>query len=119
MNVKTINFINALVLIGAGIYGYFVIPPVDAAKGQSITALIPAFAGLLLLILGLLWNKNPKVVAHVAVVIVLLLFIVCIRKFLAGTGWDDKRTVFLVCTIATGLSLLAFVNSFIQARVKK
>ncbi len=69
MKATTMNNVNAVVLILAGLYGYF---GVAAADGHhSPTALIPTAFGVLLIILGLFWAKSPKVISHTVVVLTL------------------------------------------------
>jgi len=116
MKPVTINALNALVLIAAGLYGYF---GVAAADGHhSPTALIPAAFGLLFIILGLFWAKAPKVVSHIVVVLTLVLLVMCIMRFVKVDGWNEKKYIFLACILSNAIALIVFIKSFIDARRK-
>ncbi len=113
MNPLTINYLNGFVLIAAGLYGYFTILP------QSPTALIPAFAGIIFVILGLLWKKSPKVVAHIAVVLALIMFAMCIWRFTKIDVWNAPKYIFTICIASNLLALIVFIKSFVNARKEK
>lgn len=110
MKPLSINYLNGLVLIVAGLYGYFTIQP------QSMTALIPTFAGVIFVILGLFWNKSPKVVAHIAVTLALIMFGMCLWRFTKIDVWNAPKYIFTICIISNLLALIVFVKSFIDAR---
>ncbi len=109
-----VNLINALVLIVAGLYGYFGVA--TASGTASPTALIPAAFGVVFIVLGLFWEKAPKVVSHVVVVLTLLLLVVCISRFVKIDAWDAKKYIFLACILSNGIALTVFIKSFIDAR---
>jgi hypothetical protein len=114
MKPVTVNAMNATILIISGLYGYF---GVTTASGEHApTALIPAAFGLVLVILGLFWNKAPKVVSHVVVVLTLVLFIMCAMRLAKVEGWGPKATIFLICTLSNLIALIVFIKSFIDAR---
>ncbi len=117
MKPVTINLFNGLLLIAAGLYGYFGIKGSDGTA--SITALIPAAFGLLLIILGLFWNKSPKVVSHIVVVLTLVLLIMVINRLMKVDTWEAKKYIFLICTVSNAVALVVFIRSFIVARIKK
>lgn len=110
MKPLTINYLNGLVLIIAGLYGYLSIVP------QSMTALIPTFAGIIFVILGLVWNKSPKVVAHIAVTLALIMFAMCIWRFTKIDVWNAPKYIFTICILSNLLALIVFIKSFIDAR---
>ena len=114
MKPVTINLLNALVLIAAGLYGYFGVA--SSTGTASPTALIPAAFGVLFIVLGLFWAKAPKVVSHVVVVLTLLLLGMCIGRFVKIDAWDAKKYIFLACIISNGVALVVFIKSFIDAR---
>ncbi len=89
MKPVTINFLNGLVLIIAGLYGYLGIKGSDGTA--SLTALIPTAFGVLLILIGLFSNKAPKVVSHIAVVLTLVLLIMVINRFLKVEVWEAKN----------------------------
>lgn len=116
MKPATINFLNGLVLIAAGLYGYFGIKGTDGTA--SPTALIPAAFGLLLIILGFFWSKSPKVVSHIAVVLTLILLVMVINRFVKVETWEAKKYIFLICTVSNAVALFVFIRSFVLARIK-
>lgn len=108
------NLLNAFVLIGAGLYGYFGITASDGT--HSLTALIPAAFGLLFLLLHKGVANGNKVVAHVVVLLTLVLLIMCIMRFIKVEEWGAKKYIFLACIISNSIALIAFIKSFIDAR---
>lgn len=114
MKPVTVNLFNAIVLIAAGLYGYFGVA--TASGTPSLTALIPAGFGALFIVLGLFWEKSPKIISHTVVVLTLLLLGMCIGRFFKGEVWDAKKYIFLVCMLSNGIALVAFIKSFIDAR---
>jgi hypothetical protein len=114
MKAASANLLNAFVLIGAGLYGYF---GIAAAEGtQSWTPLIPAAFGLLFLILHKGVASHNKVIAHIVVVLTLVLLIMCIMRFVKVEEWGAKKYLFLACIISNAIALIAFIKSFIDAR---
>lgn len=113
MKPVTINYFNGLVLIVAGLYGYLTIVP------QSTTALIPTFAGIIFVMLGFFWNKSPKVIAHIAVTLALIMFVMCIWRFTKIDVWDARKYIFLICILSNLLALIVFIKSFVDARKAK
>ncbi len=114
MKAASANLLNAVVLIAAGLYGYFGIAASDGS--HSLTALIPAAFGVLFLIMHKGVANHNKVVAHVVVVLTLLLLVMCIMRFLKVQDWVDKKYVFLACILSNAVALIAFIGSFIEAR---
>ena len=67
MNAYKANLINSISLIVLGVWGYI--------DGSSITALIPtAFGAILLACSGGVKNQN-KIIAHIAVLLTLLIYL--------------------------------------------
>lgn len=112
-----INFGRLLVLIGIMGYGWgFYIQRV------SLTALIPAFFGIVLLILGHVAKSKEnlrKHLMHAAVIIALLGFIASAGRLLSKIG-DITLSAAYLSQIAMAIVCLAFiilsVRSFINAR---
>jgi hypothetical protein len=118
--VPFITIVTGGLLIALGLWGYF-------PDARSVTALIPAFGGIALVILGALAMKPTmlKHAMHAAAMIGVL-------GFLAGAGWflaklikDGKipegpsgistGLMAVVCAVFVGLC----VNSFVQARRRR
>jgi hypothetical protein len=112
-----ITVFTGLILIALGLGGYF-------GTGQtSITALIPAFFGAPILILGILAHKDSlrKHAMHGAVMIGLLGFLGgAFRLVQAAIAGEIKLPVAFALTVAMtvvcGVFVALCVRSFIQAR---
>ena len=114
MKAATANILNAIVLIAAGLYGYFGIAASDGT--HSLTALIPAAFGVIFLAMQKGVANHNKIISHVVVVLTLLLLVMCIMRFVKVQDWVDKKYVFLACVISNAVALIAFIGSFIEAR---
>ena len=114
MKAATANLLNAIVLIAAGLYGYFGISASDGT--HSLTALIPAAFGILFLAMQKGVANHNKIISHVVVVLTLLLLVMCIMRFVKVQDWVDKKYIFLACVISNAVALIAFIGSFIEVR---
>ncbi len=114
MKAASANLLNAVVLIAAGLYGYFGIKGSDG--NSSVTALIPAFFGVLFLVMHKGVAAANKVVAHVVVVLTLVLLVMCVMRFMKVDDWNAKKYLFLACILSNLIALIAFIKSFIDAR---
>ena len=114
MKAATANILNAIVLIAAGLYGYFGIAASDGT--HSLTALIPAAFGIIFLAMQKGVANHNKIISHAVVVLTLLLLVMCIMRFVKVQDWVDKKYVFLACVISNAVALIAFIGSFIEAR---
>jgi hypothetical protein len=108
------NLFNALILIAAGLYGYFGVAASDGS--HSLTALIPAAFGLLFLVMHKGVASGNRTIAHIVVLLTLVLLIMCIMRFVKVEEWGPKKYVFLACIISNFIALIAFIMSFINAR---
>ena len=80
MSVPQIGIINGLILIIWGLVAYFL----QDSENPSITAMIPSFFGMTLLLLGFLsiWNEvNRHHYMHASMVLALLMFLGGVRVF--------------------------------------
>lgn len=117
-----VSILFGLTLIILGLYSYF------GVSTESITALIPAFVGVIILILGVigLKEKNLKNTMHIAAVLMLIAFIGSVRGFIAlpdlflGTA---ERPWAIIAQVIMGIIALIFlimaIRSFIDSRKKK
>src|SRR5690554_7550081 len=80
MKVYWISFVNAILLMVLGAWAYLV------SDTPSLTALIPVFAGVLLLALNPGLKKEKKLEAHLAVLLTLLVTIGLFKPLLAAWG---------------------------------
>ncbi len=119
----TLTIIMGIILITMGIIGYF------GLGSQSITALIPAFLGLPLVILGVLGlnEKRLKITMHIASVLMLLGFLGTVGglfKFFRMIGGAEVQRpeaiiVQAIMAVLCLIYLIFAIKSFIDARRKK
>lgn len=119
----TLSIIFGIILITIGLLGYF------GLGSQSITALIPAFLGLPVTILGIIGLKEKflKTTMHIASVIMLIGFLGTVSgliKFfgmLAGNQLErpEAVTVQAIMSVLCLVFLIFAVKSFIDARRNK
>ena len=114
MKAASANLLNGIVLLAAGLYGYFLILTPEGTRAP--TALIPAAFGLLFLILQKGVASFNKIIAHVVVVLTLILLIICAMRFIKIEDWGAKKYLFLACILSNAVALVAFIGSFIEAR---
>jgi len=112
-----ISIIIGVLLIILGLYGYF------GLDSESITALIPAFAGVPLLILGLfaLNEKYRKISMHIAAAMALLGFIGSAMRavpalFKNEIANQEAFTIQLLMAVLCLIFVVLAVQSFIKAR---
>ncbi|MEM7107680.1 MAG: hypothetical protein AAF519_05590 [Bacteroidota bacterium] len=112
MKAHTVSLLNALLLIGLSSWGYF------DSETPSVTALIPAFIGIALLICNPGVKKENKVVAHIAVLLTLVVAIGLFRPFMGVIDRGNTLGIFRVSVmlISTVLAMAFFVKSFIDVR---
>ena len=111
-SIQKFNLINSIALISMSAWGY-----VDT---NSFTALIPAFFGIILLILGtMLTNeKLVKISAHLVVLFTLLILLALVIQVLPGVyergGIGLIRVILMIST--SSIAMIIFIKSFIDNR---
>ena len=111
-SIQKFNLINSIALISMSAWGY-----VDT---NSFTALIPAFFGIILLILGtMLTNeKLVKLSAHLVVLFTLLILLALVIQVLPGVlergGIGLIRVILMIST--SSIAMIIFIKSFIYNR---
>lgn len=112
ISAPTANLLNAAMLLIMSFWGYF------ASDNPSLTALIPAGFGLALLMCQQGVMRQDKIIAHVAVLLTLLVFVALFMPMNGAIGRGDTPAMVRVgLMLATSLlALVAFVLSFIAAR---
>lgn len=113
MNAATANMINALVLVGMGIWGVKV-----SGLENSMTPLIPVVFGVILFVCTNFVRNHHKVVSHIAVVLTLLILVALSIRFMRSYSTADAmanlRTGAMILTSL--IALIAFIKSFIDAK---
>jgi hypothetical protein len=109
-----INFLNAIVLIALGTWAYL------TSETPSVTALIPVFAGIILLAITPGFKKGNRVLAHIAVVLTFLMIFGLVKPLTGAIGRADNLgiTRVVIMMITSLLAMVVFIKSFIDARKK-
>ena len=115
-----ITILFGVILIALGLAGYL------GTGLESVTALIPAFVGIPLVILGSLAIRpgRHKVMMHIAVVIGALGFLAPLGRLIPGSirvasgeaEWTLPMTLQLTMVIVLAIYLALCVMSFVTAR---
>lgn len=110
MKIYSISIINAFTLIFFSVWGYF------SSVTPSITTLIPAIIGLLLIFCNNGIKNENKVIAHIAVVLTLVVLIGLIKPLTGAIGRDDNLAILrvIVIMLSTLIALFFFIKSFID-----
>jgi len=115
MNAASASLINALALIGLGLWGYF------SSETPSPTAFIPVGIGAAILLMNQGVRKENKVIAHIAVVLTLLILIGLIKPLMGAIDRSDNMAIIrLAIMIATTvIAMVYFIKSFRDARIAR
>ena len=103
------------------IWAYLTFEATAEKPEQSITALIPLFLGVILLLFHKGVKNNNKIIAHLAVLITLIAIAGNASKPLIS-AIEEGRTLGIVRTslmiLTSVIAMITFVKSFVQARRK-
>ena len=112
MKAHTASLINAVILIGFGLWAYL------GSETPSKTALIPVVFGAIILSLYKGVKKEDKIIAHIAVLLTLLILGGLVKPLTAAMGREDGLAIARVSVmiLSTLVSLVFFVKSFIDVR---
>jgi len=107
-----INFLNAIVLISLASWAYF------TSDHPSVTALIPVFAGIILVAITPGFKKGNRIPAHIAVGLTFVMLLGLIKPLTGAIGRSDDLgiTRVSVMIITSLIAMIFFVKSFIDAR---
>jgi len=110
-----ISFLNAIVLVSLGSWAYF------SSDNPSFTALIPVFAGIILIAITPGFKNGNRVLAHIAVVLTFLILIGFIKPLTGAIGRSDDMGITRVSIMifTSIIAMILFVKSFIDARRNK
>ena len=123
MKTEQSNLLNSLTLITVGLWGYFYVSDYALSAITSFehwTALIPVVFGFVLLLCHKGIKNNSKLVAHIAVVVTLLIFIALVGKRLPISIEQGGTGLFRVIAMSftSLMALIVFIRSFISNRKK-
>ncbi|WOO39849.1 hypothetical protein [Rubellicoccus peritrichatus] len=123
------TIVIGLLLIIVGLIGYFLGTPPEGADAVSVTALIPAFFGAVLFVLGLvaaqIKGKAVMHVMHVAVLIGLLGLVGSAMRIPKSIAAVQEGGEALALYAQSAMAVLCFIyvalciRSFVNARIKK
>lgn len=115
MTAPTASLINAVVLLAFSVWAYL------SSENPSITALIPAAIGVLLLACYPGVKNENKVVAHIAVILTAMALIGLFTPLRGALEREDEAAIFRVGAMmaTTAIALAFFVKSFIDARRRR
>ena len=115
MKAHSASLINAAFLITLSLLGYW------SSDSPPMTALIPTFIGVVLLLLNKGVKNENKMIAHIAVLLTLLMSIGLIKPLTAAFGREDNAAILrvLFMLISTIFAFIFFIKSFIAARKKR
>ena len=117
MSVPQIGIINGLILIIWGLVAYFL----QDSENPSITAMIPSFFGIVLLLLGFLsiWNEvNRHHYMHASMVLALLMFLGGVRVFPIDDEMSNLAISSHLILILSGVFFIVIgIKSFRFARL--
>ncbi len=115
------NLLNALTLILMCLWAYLTYEPIDG-KSQNVTALIPLFLGVVLLLCNNGVKNENKIIAHIAVLVTLIAIIGIASKPLVAAIEDGRQLSLIrvsLMLLTSVIAMLTFIRSFIKARQKK
>jgi hypothetical protein len=112
MKAHTASLMNALILIGFGLWAYL------GSDASSKTALIPVGFGVVILALYQGVKKENKIVAHIAVLLTLLILGGLVKPLLGALDRCDALAIMRVVVMmaSTVVALIFFIKSFIDVR---
>ena len=112
MKVYVVSMLNAIVLILLGLWGY------AGSQTPSPTALIPVFAGIILLSLIRGLKAGNRVIAHISVLLTFVLLIAFIKPLTGSISRVDNGAIIrvVIMMISCAASMVYFIRSFIAVR---
>ena len=121
MKAEKMNLINSLSLIILGVWGYIDVSNYalnTIISFEHWTALIPVIFGFILLLCQNGIKNKSKVIAHIAVLVTLLIFIALVGKRLPISIEQGGVGLFrvLAMSLTSLIALILFIRSFIENR---
>ena len=113
MKAAVASMVNALILIGFGLWAFF------GSETPSNTALIPVGFGVVLALLFPGVKKEDKIVAHIAVLLTLVVLVaLCVKPLPAALSRNDGLAVLRVALmiISCVVAMFFFMKSFVDVR---
>ena len=107
-----INLFNAIVLIILGSWAYL------TSDTPSVTSLIPAMAGIILIAITPGFKNGNRVLAHIAVGLTFLILLGLFKPLTGAISKSDGPGIarVIIMIISSLIALIYFIKSFIEAR---
>ena len=120
MKTHQANLLNSITLILMPLWAYLTFEGTVDKPEQSITAFIPLFFGVVLLLCNGGVKKENKIIAHIAVLVTLIALLGLTMPLKAAIADGTTLSVVRVAAmLLTGsLAMISFIKSFIAARKK-
>jgi hypothetical protein len=115
MNPAKANYLNAFVLTISGCYGFLTMPV--GVHGKALLGLT-AIAGVMLLLMGIVWKKSPRLMAQATAVLTFIVLFFTSSRFIRITEWNTPKFLLLLCILSNILALFIFINNFFMARIQ-
>tara|TARA_Y100000766_G_C18615354_1_gene463433 strand:- start:170 stop:517 length:348 start_codon:yes stop_codon:yes gene_type:complete len=109
---KKATLLNSATLILVGFISYIF--------STSSTPLITVILGTLILTCYVLYDESPKLFAHIAILLMFLVFGGLFNPMMRAIGYSDPYAIIrvLVMQVVTVYSIFCFILSFVKARKK-
>ncbi|MAQ32169.1 MAG: hypothetical protein CMD26_05535 [Flavobacteriales bacterium] len=118
MNVSKFNLINSLTLILVPLWAYFTFEATPEKETLSLTAMIPLFLGVILLLCNNGLKRENKFIAHIAVLVTFIALLGLFMPLNAAISEGRMLSIIRVSImiLTSVLAMISFINSFIKAR---
>tara|TARA_B000000475_G_C15961013_1_gene432959 strand:+ start:867 stop:1238 length:372 start_codon:yes stop_codon:yes gene_type:complete len=121
MNTTRANLLNSLTLILMPLWAYLAFEGTIEKPNQSVTAFIPLFFGVVLLLCSRGIKKENKIIAHVAVLVTFVALLGLTMPLKAAVADGRMLSIIrVVIMMSTGvIAMYTFIQSFIRNRKEK
>ena len=115
MKVYLVSMMNAFILMTLGLWGYL------GSETQSPIALLPVFAGALLISLIKGLRYGSKSMAHISIVVTFLILVAMVLPLISAIKNSDSATIYRIGFMSTSCAVTIgfFVSRFIKVRKKR
>lgn len=116
MNAANANLLNALVLVGMGLWGVK-----TTGLENSFTPLIPVIFGIILFVCTNFIRNHHKIVSHIAVVLTLLILVALAMPFNKAISKGNTMGIIRMgaMMLTSLIAFIYFIKSFRDARKAK
>lgn len=121
MKTHQANLLNSITLILMPLWAYLAFEGTIEKPNQSVTAFIPLFFGVVLLLCSRGIKKENKIIAHVAVLVTFVALLGLTMPLKAAVADGRMLSIIrVVIMMSTGvIAMYTFIQSFIRNRKEK